>query len=39
VGRLRDGLGWAPAHDLAAGLEQTVDWWRGELIRTGELAT
>lgn len=28
--RLRDEIGWTPRYDLAAGLAQTVSWWRGE---------
>jgi nucleoside-diphosphate-sugar epimerase len=27
--RLRDELGWRPRRGLAAGLAETVDWWRG----------
>jgi nucleoside-diphosphate-sugar epimerase len=37
VSRLRDVVGWKPAHGLDEGLERTVDWWRAELIRAGEL--
>ncbi len=28
--RLREEVGWTPRYDLAAGLAQTVTWWRGE---------
>jgi nucleoside-diphosphate-sugar epimerase len=38
VGRLRDELDWTPSYDLAGGLERTAEWWREELIRTGELS-
>jgi len=29
--RIVEALGWNPRHDLAAGLEHTVDWWRHHL--------
>ncbi len=28
VRRLRDEVGWQPRFDLAAGIDQTIDWWR-----------
>ncbi|HEY3083505.1 MAG TPA: NAD-dependent epimerase/dehydratase family protein [Chloroflexota bacterium] len=28
AGRARDVLGWAPCHDLGAGLRETIDWYR-----------
>lgn len=31
VTRLIHELGWRPRHDLASGLAQTIDWWRGRL--------
>lgn len=31
VARLRDEVGWAPAHDLGSGLDDTLAWWRGTL--------
>jgi nucleoside-diphosphate-sugar epimerase len=31
VRRLRDEVGWVPAHDLSEGAELTVDWWRRAL--------
>jgi nucleoside-diphosphate-sugar epimerase len=37
VSRLRDELGWRPAHDLLEGLQLTADWWRRHLVETGEL--
>ncbi len=30
VTRLRDELGWRPQVDLATGLRETANWWRGE---------
>ena len=29
VRRLRDEVGWQPAHALREGLERTLEWWRG----------
>lgn len=29
--RLMQELGWRPRYDLASGLAQTIDWWRGRL--------
>ena len=29
--KARERLGWAPKHDLRAGLERTISWYRGEL--------
>jgi nucleoside-diphosphate-sugar epimerase len=37
VGRLRDELGWLPAHDLDEGLNQTINWWRDELAAPAAL--
>jgi NAD dependent epimerase/dehydratase len=36
--RLRTASGWTPGHDLAAGLERTIDWWRQRLT-TGSVRT
>ena len=33
--RLIEEVGWRPAYDLQAGLEETVAWWREELAREG----
>jgi NAD dependent epimerase/dehydratase len=37
--RLRAATGWRTRHDLRAGLENTIDWWRGRLadgrVRSG----
>lgn len=30
VTRLREEVGWSPAHDMSDALRETVDWWRGE---------
>ncbi|HST51631.1 MAG TPA: NAD(P)-dependent oxidoreductase [Pyrinomonadaceae bacterium] len=31
VSRLRDEVGWRPRYDLDAGLDRTIEWWRGAL--------
>ncbi len=30
VDRIRDELGWSPAHDLGAGLAETATWYRAQ---------
>jgi nucleoside-diphosphate-sugar epimerase len=35
--KLRKATGWTPKYDLRSGLEHTVQWWREELTRRGEL--
>ena len=34
IGRLRDEVGWQPAHPLREGLEQTLEWWREANLAT-----
>jgi UDP-glucose 4-epimerase len=34
-GKARSLLGWSPAHDLRAGLERTIEWYRAEIDRPG----
>ena len=31
--RARELLGWEPSHDLAAGLEKTIAWYREEIAK------
>jgi len=31
--RLNQACGWSPKFDLGAGLEKTIDWWRGRIER------
>jgi nucleoside-diphosphate-sugar epimerase len=31
ITRVREILGWQPHVDLALGLQQTIDWFRGEI--------
>jgi nucleoside-diphosphate-sugar epimerase len=31
VGRLQAGVGWRPQFSLAAGIADTIDWWRKNL--------
>ncbi|MGH2951777.1 MAG: NAD-dependent epimerase/dehydratase family protein [Solirubrobacterales bacterium] len=37
VTRLRDEVGWRPAHGLDDGLELTIGWWRRALTGSGEV--
>jgi len=34
ITKLRDELGWAPEYDLENGINDTIEWWKNELIVT-----
>jgi nucleoside-diphosphate-sugar epimerase len=36
IRRMSDEVGWSPTYDLDRGLEQTISWWRGRLVKECE---
>ncbi len=39
VTRLRTEVGWLPKYDLDRGLEETIEWWRNQMLKGDDRAT